>query len=119
MKKILIFLFVLFITCPLYAKEYKFSQKCNPSQLAEELQAAGINLLGKDQIGYMETTNEKEIRVVIKNGVIIDETKLQGVVSSHIPKDYKAEQKAKEDKAISKLKSLGLTDEEIGVLIKR
>lgn len=119
MKKIVIILVILFIACPLYAKEYKFNKKCNPAQLAEELQTAGINLLGKDQIGYMETTNEKDIRVVLKDGVVIDESKLNTIISAHVPRDYVAERKAKEDKTISKLKSLGLTDEEIGVLIRR
>lgn len=122
MKKILIFMVVLFLVGvglvpTLYAKEYKFTKECNPAQLADELKAAGINLSDKNQIGYMETIAAKEIRIVLKEGVTINEIKLQEIIDTHVPFDFAVERKLNIITLRLKLENLGLTNKEINILV--
>jgi len=117
---LILLMIVVFIFCSsVYAKKYKFNKVVNPAQLADELKEAGINLLGKDQVGYMETVNGREIRIVTKDGVTIDEVGLNDVIATHVPRDYEAEKKVNEDAAIIRLKKLGFTNAEIKAVLKK
>jgi len=100
-----------------YAKTYTFEKQCNPQQLFAEIIAGGIDL--EDQIGYLNTYNDgKKIEIVIKDGVEIDEAKLNQIIENHKPKS-KEEIKQERQKRIKELEGkLGITREELKELLQ-
>lgn len=109
------------------AEEYVFEKNCNPEILLEELQTAGIDLEGKDQVGSLNTS-ENKITIIAKED--IDVTKLKEVISAHQYKHpaqvererFKEERRKKEaNRAAAKAKlktGQPLTDDEINALFE-
>ena len=116
MRYILTLFLILNVITFTFAKEYKFTKQCNPEILVKELEQAGIDLLGDDQIGFLATFEDTNIIITIKEGQVIDETVLNQIINNHIYKikvELEQEKKIKKDKAEMNIKTkLGLTDKE-------
>ena len=119
MRYIFLILSFLLLSTICYAKTYTFEKQCNPQQLFDEIVAGEIDLEGQDQIGYINTYDDgKKIEIVIKDGVEIDEAKLNQIIENHKPKS-KEEIKQERQKRIKELEGkLGITREELKELLQ-
>lgn len=128
MKKIILILFLnsVVFSSICFAEKYEFNKVCNPAILLEELKQVGINLEGKDQIGSLNTVEDK---IVIVTKEDIDAVKLAEVIQNHsyTPpselekerlKREKEERKNNRESGKDKFKALGLSDDELNALFE-
>ena len=94
--KFLIMFFLLTMSC--FAEGFT-KDNFDAGELVKEIQAAaGLDLEGKDQIGYMDT-NDNKIEVKLKNRELtqIEKDKITSIINAH---DKKAIEIARENKAL-------------------
>jgi len=112
MKLLVIFLL---LTGICYAEEFKAEKKCNPEELVEGIEGAtGLDLEGKDQIGYVNTAEGRiEIKLKDRELTQIEKDKINEVIKNHnvtqIEKNKKLSKKQKEEMVKQKF---NLTDED-------
>ena len=121
--KYLIMLLTLCFLPLCYAEEFTIDKKINTDSLMQEIQTTtGLDLEGQDQIGYMNTSNNKiEIKLNSRELTPDEKAKIEIAIKKHNPKteeQKKIEEKAKKDKAKQELKNLGISDETIKTILK-